>query len=307
MAGDLRGVGCEWEGVAVTAEAALLHAIRLHPAEDTPRLIYADWLDENAEPGNSCGRCRGRGETVAHWQSTSDTWGSVDRCCDCDGTGRVSDGRRERAEFIRIQIRIAGLRAACGCGGYTALRGGGQHHNGPCDVGRERDEQPDGTSRPAMLRARENALWREWSRRWFGWGTGTDTFGSALTPNEVDPRIRRGFVAEVRMTLAAFMDAAKGLFSVHPIDTVVLTDREPAAVGGDIRPRYTWTTREIALVAAQAWVLPWVLWSRVREQTSRSPPPVFMEFASRGAALATLSAVCVAYGRGLAGLPPLFE
>jgi uncharacterized protein (TIGR02996 family) len=28
-------------------EAALLAAIMSHPDEDTPRLVYADWLDEN--------------------------------------------------------------------------------------------------------------------------------------------------------------------------------------------------------------------------------------------------------------------
>ncbi|HEY1189441.1 MAG TPA: TIGR02996 domain-containing protein [Gemmata sp.] len=31
-------------------EAALLAAIRAHPDDDTPRLIYADWLDENGQP-----------------------------------------------------------------------------------------------------------------------------------------------------------------------------------------------------------------------------------------------------------------
>ena len=31
-------------------EAALLTAIAAHPDEDTPRLMYADWLDENGRP-----------------------------------------------------------------------------------------------------------------------------------------------------------------------------------------------------------------------------------------------------------------
>jgi uncharacterized protein (TIGR02996 family) len=31
-------------------EAALLSAITAHPDEDTPRLAYADWLDENEAP-----------------------------------------------------------------------------------------------------------------------------------------------------------------------------------------------------------------------------------------------------------------
>src|SRR3954467_15788293 len=31
-------------------EAALLAAILMHPDEDTPRLMYADWLDEHGQP-----------------------------------------------------------------------------------------------------------------------------------------------------------------------------------------------------------------------------------------------------------------
>ncbi len=34
----------------MNTERALLAAIRAHPAEDTPRLVYADWLDENNQP-----------------------------------------------------------------------------------------------------------------------------------------------------------------------------------------------------------------------------------------------------------------
>src|SRR5689334_7370825 len=50
-------------------EAALLTAIRDHPDEDTPRLVYADWLDENA----------------------------------------TSDAQRGRAEFIRVECECASL------------------------------------------------------------------------------------------------------------------------------------------------------------------------------------------------------
>ena len=31
-------------------EDALLAAIAAHPDEDTPRLMYADWLDEHGQP-----------------------------------------------------------------------------------------------------------------------------------------------------------------------------------------------------------------------------------------------------------------
>jgi uncharacterized protein (TIGR02996 family) len=56
-------------------EAALLAAIFAHPDEDTPRLVYADWLDEHADAL----------------------------------PGRAPAEVRARAEFIRLQIEIARL------------------------------------------------------------------------------------------------------------------------------------------------------------------------------------------------------
>jgi uncharacterized protein (TIGR02996 family) len=52
----------------MTLEEALLADIREHPEEDGPRLVYADWLEEQAAPG---------------------------------------DGRAERAELIRAQMELA--------------------------------------------------------------------------------------------------------------------------------------------------------------------------------------------------------
>lgn len=44
-----------------TDESALLAAIAAHPDEDTPRLMYADWLDENDQPeAPSSSGCRSR-------------------------------------------------------------------------------------------------------------------------------------------------------------------------------------------------------------------------------------------------------
>jgi uncharacterized protein (TIGR02996 family) len=37
----------------VSEEAAFLEAIRGAPADDTPRLVFADWLDERGEPGDA--------------------------------------------------------------------------------------------------------------------------------------------------------------------------------------------------------------------------------------------------------------
>jgi len=50
----------------VSTEAALLAAVLAHPDEDTPRLVYADWLDEHADslPGRDPKEARARAEFI---------------------------------------------------------------------------------------------------------------------------------------------------------------------------------------------------------------------------------------------------
>src|SRR5262245_22115075 len=50
----------------MSTESALLLAIRANPDEDTPRLVYADWLDEHADaiPGRDPKAVRGRAEFI---------------------------------------------------------------------------------------------------------------------------------------------------------------------------------------------------------------------------------------------------
>ena len=83
-------------------ELALLAAICANPSEDTPRLMYADWLDETAGAGAvPCHECHGHGEYVYGLEEQQD-W-----CRRCDGTGSVPDVRAARAEFIRVQCELA--------------------------------------------------------------------------------------------------------------------------------------------------------------------------------------------------------
>jgi uncharacterized protein (TIGR02996 family) len=80
---------------------ALLAAIRENPEEDLHRLAYADWLDEQP-PTRECPTCKDRG----NWEVV-DADGftvAIHACFTCGGTGRVSNGNAERAEFIRDQI-----------------------------------------------------------------------------------------------------------------------------------------------------------------------------------------------------------
>lgn len=204
-------------------ELALLRAIAARPDDDTPRLVLADMLDEHAGLVD-CPACCGTGHpapTVADMPKVVERRlpdGRIERvavlepfdyrvprCKGCGGEGRVSDGRAERAEFLRLQIRIAAIQADCLCGACVRLRGGGQHHNGPCAVDRERVELPDGGSRQAFLRRRERELFAAHGAAWFG------PAGCLTPPSDRERQsggewrvVSRGFVGAVSGPLAAF-------------------------------------------------------------------------------------------------------
>ena len=105
--------------------------------------------------------------------------------------------------------------------------------------------------------------------------------------------VRRGFVDEIRCPAAAFTEGfARELFSRHPVTRVVLTDAEPL-------PDYdgseaTWL-REWQPGPRMSWEVPPQLW---RDDLGDW-------FPTADEANAALSAVCVAWGRSLADLPPL--
>lgn len=79
-------------------EAAFLRAICDQPADDTPRLIYADWLDEHSSEPLPCpGGC-------SNWNKPGRVPlipGEWQKCLRCDGVGTIPNPNAERAEFIR--------------------------------------------------------------------------------------------------------------------------------------------------------------------------------------------------------------
>lgn len=189
----------------LTDEAALLAAILAAPGDDAPRLVYADWLEEHA--GDSrCAQCIGVG-VVSIMQN---------ECPRCHGTGRISDGRAERAEFIRVQIELAGrgnhdistplhgLKRCCDCG--------------PAQI----------CKKCVGLRQRERELYP----------TGSPEFPADNT-DDLTFTVRRGFVASVACTLADWFTHGPRIVRRHPIETVRLTDWEPFYLR-----RYSWTNAE---------------------------------------------------------------
>lgn len=93
---------------------ALLAAIIAHPAEDMPRLLYADELDASAGTV-ACDWCNGSGEDrppnpVDLPDGRRMVYaGPLGPCPKCKGSCCQSDGRAERAEFIRVQCELARL------------------------------------------------------------------------------------------------------------------------------------------------------------------------------------------------------
>ena len=244
----------------MTDERDLLRAIPENPADDVVRLVYADWLEEH---GGTlvCPKCKGtrierRYESVGReFSGFSMEYRSYD--CPC-GTGTVPDGRREQAEFIRVQCRIAEMEAAVAEQRKNAIMGGCCErfaNNQACDC-------PSGPEVDA-LRKRERELWmaREWSYLPVGWQPSFSVHIDQTRPYDSGGAtvalVRRGWVESVRLPLAAFLGgtcercrtwttgpngerppcgACSGtgrvggcitdLFASQPVLSVVATDRE---------------------------------------------------------------------------------
>jgi uncharacterized protein (TIGR02996 family) len=111
----------------MTPHEAFLAKIIAAPDDDAPRLEYADWLDENERTEESpcpvCSEYHGdastpwKGEPGYHWErdvASGRHEGGWTNCKTCNRAGnhvagvvRQSNGYAARAEFIRVQIRLA--------------------------------------------------------------------------------------------------------------------------------------------------------------------------------------------------------
>jgi uncharacterized protein (TIGR02996 family) len=100
-------------------------AVAADPDDDTPRLAYADWLDERAAPVK-CGVCGGSGYKPPEPPEVRERilpGGRVERyaelppfdfrrppaCPTCGGAGSVPDALAARAEFVRVEVELARL------------------------------------------------------------------------------------------------------------------------------------------------------------------------------------------------------
>lgn len=84
---------------------AMLATIRADRSDDTVRLGYADWLDENAKDV-ACPTCAGK----AGGNDTRDDW----KCSGCWGSGLMPNYNTAKAAWIRTQIRAWHYKAVLG-------------------------------------------------------------------------------------------------------------------------------------------------------------------------------------------------
>ena len=80
---------------------ALLAAVCANPNDDLPRLVFADWLDENGEPE--------RAEFIRLQVRLAELWANPDRPVEAVGPARPIVAGRDRNEVIR-QMAIADVR-----------------------------------------------------------------------------------------------------------------------------------------------------------------------------------------------------
>lgn len=166
----------------MTDRDALVAAILADPEDDLPRLIYADWCEEQ--------------------------------------------GDLERAEFVRVQCELSAI-----------------------DRRPERDPWP--ASRFAELRRRERELWgylvRDAHDNHAGklWGLPAE---QCTVPGPNAPEsyphdtyiVRRGFVAEVRCPLQAWLEHGPAVVRAHPVERVGPSDCKPLCHTGALRRVHTW-------------------------------------------------------------------
>lgn len=96
----------------------LLDAIHDSRRDDTPRLMYADWLDGIASM-EECPACNGSGITKVDFNTVLKIgmldnrpvdlppYSSSAKCHRCCGNGRVPDANADYAEFIRLSCELA--------------------------------------------------------------------------------------------------------------------------------------------------------------------------------------------------------
>lgn len=196
----------------------LLAAIAANPDDDTVRLAFADWLDENAGTVE-CPKCKGK--KPRRWRDHSGI------CDVCNNAGFVHDNRAAQAEFIRVQVELArGI--SCLDPSIGAVIAG---KPAPCYMCRPRNKKDclpwcESCCRRDDLMNRERELLAHADRWRMGvlaervetnYDPASDTYRSTKYATAIDSW-ERGFPAVVILPLAVFLRDAEKRVDVGECD-----------------------------------------------------------------------------------------
>ncbi len=269
---------------------ALLRSILENPADDAPRLVYADWLDDHGEPVRAefiRVQCR-KGDLSYSWQYKIDKhhW-------------RTTLGCRWVSDLVLAHEKVTGTWPSYSWGSSASPTGPGLYKSGAEKVwmkysGCVEVEFTGGfvasVSLPlAVLVGGE-----------CGRCGGT---GRAERPvNPVDFR-RHGETCPACRGERRTPGIARDLFARHPVTEVRLTDKQAWQMGQGVR--FGWTDDPNDFPGPTDWYVPKPIHSLLtgRVVTGRGR----MWYTRREGADRDLSRAVVAWGRSLAGLPPLDE
>ncbi len=175
-------------------QAAFLRSICENPADDAPRLIFADWLEERVGDVE-CSGCVGWSR-VKHEPHP--------KCTICSGTGCISNGFAERAEFIRVQVELARL------SNPMSLVAPSKEYN----------------QKWIDLNHRERELLHSHKTEFMG------SLSDIKQTGQVDVEIIRGFPATLVCNTTDFLANTEKLFTM-PLEKVTFSDTTIHASGGN--------------------------------------------------------------------------
>jgi uncharacterized protein (TIGR02996 family) len=206
---------------------ALWRSILADPADDTARLVYADWLDEQSPAWVKCYECGGSGE-IQTSGPPSPTWRE---CKKCDADGQVADpSPAALAEFIRLQIAIAKRPAYSPPAELEEIATSGRMYAPMAmrQIGEAAESYADESA--AMVEV-QNILVSSFEFRWsapcgdIGWQA-----NSTWVP-ECDPQFRRGLLSSFDTSVPHFMQYAGEIFGKYPVESFGLPIK-PMHIGG---------------------------------------------------------------------------
>lgn len=255
----------------LTDREMFLAAILAAPDDDAPRLQFSDWLVEQAGEVE-CEQCAGQGDWNRHYKTNP-------YCGSCHGTGRVSNSNAEYGEFIRVQCELSAMN---------------QRHHHECTSTIKRGIES------RELRRRERELLEAHRNEWL-----KDTPGKmdAWSLDEPMPdyaygircQFTRGFVSRVRCTERDWIAHGKKIVRQQPIEWVE-TDKRPYQVFPDFQ--YWWTPVENRGIDHDGSKIDWRIFDLINSEEGTLSCLRFKDFKSEAAAVAALSAACIAWAKG---------